>query len=146
MTTITKRMKPVMFAAFASTFMLGSAFADAHLNGDAAKGEKLFKKCATCHKVGPDAKNGVGPQLNGIVGRAAASLEDYKYGKSLKAAAEQGLVWDEAELFAYLKNPKKYLREKLDDKKAKSKMALKVKKEDQRADIIAYLKTFAAPE
>ncbi|MEM7302874.1 MAG: c-type cytochrome [Pseudomonadota bacterium] len=113
-------------------------------DGDAEKGEKLFKRCSACHKIGPEAKNAVGPVLNGIVGRAAASYPDYKYGKSIKAAGEKGLVWTEEEIFAYLKDPRKYLRAYLEDKKAKSKMAFKLKKEAQRRDVIAYLKTVGA--
>ncbi len=138
-----KSLGLVVFAAAASFSM--ATFADGHSAGDAVKGEKVFKKCATCHMVGPDAKKKVGPPLNDIIGRKAGSLEGFKYGKSIVAAGEAGLVWTDEELFAYLKNPRKYLRAKLDDKKAKSKMALKLKKEDQRADVIAYLKTFSKP-
>ena len=120
------------------------AFAE---DGDAAKGEKLFKKCKACHAVGEGAKHKVGPILTGVFGRAAGMADGYdKYGKSLKAAGESGLVWNEEELFEYLKNPKKYLRKKLDDKKAKSKMSYKMKKKGQRRDIIAYLKTFSKSE
>ena len=125
---------------------IAAAQADDYQPGDAAKGEKLFKKCSTCHEVGADAKNKVGPHLNDLFGRTAGALEDYKYGKSLKKAGEEGLVWTEEETFAFLKNPRKYLRKRLDDKKAKSKMTYKLKKEDQRADIIAYLKTFSKSE
>ena len=89
--------------------------------------------------VGPDAKASVGPALNNIVGNPVASIEGYKYSKSLKALGETGAVWSEEELDKWLVNQKKYIRAALDDKKAKSKMNLKVKKEDERADIIAYL-------
>ncbi len=131
-----------LFAAL--VFSPNFAFAE---DGDAKKGEKVFKKCRACHAVGEDAKHKVGPMLNGIVGRTAGTADGFdKYGKSLKAAGEAGLVWNEEELFAYLKNPKKYLRKKLDDKKAKSKMSYKLKKEDQRRDIIAYLKTFSVSQ
>ena len=121
----------------------GAAFAESHGIGDATKGKKVFKKCAACHAVGPDAKVKVGPPMNGIVGRAAGTYEGMKFGKSLAAAGEAGLVWSEDELFEYLKNPKKYLRAKLDDKKAKSKMAFKLKKDKDRNNVIAYLATFA---
>ena len=125
------------------TFALatGSAFADGHLNGDPTKGEKVFKKCAACHAVGEGAKSKVGPPLTDVVGRNAASFEGYKYGKSIQAAAEAGLVWTEDEIFAYLAHPRNYLRAKLEDKKAKSKMAFRLKKEQDRADVIAYLKS-----
>lgn len=139
--------KKITSAAFVTAAMALSApaFADGHGAGDAEKGKKVFKKCAACHAVGEGAKIKVGPPLTDVVGRKAASFEGYKYGKSLVAASEAGLVWTEEELFAYLKNPKKYLRKKLDTKKAKSKMAFKLKKDGQRADVIAYLKSLAKP-
>ena len=112
--------------------------------GDAAKGEKVFNKCKSCHMVGEGAKAKVGPPLNGVVGRQIASVEGYKYGKSIQALGETGAQWTEEELFAYLENPKDYLRTKLDDKKAKSKMAFKLKGEEDRRDVIAYLATFPA--
>ena len=111
------------------------------LDGDAAKGEALFKKCSSCHMIGEGAKNRVGPVLTGVVGRTAGTFADYKYGKSIVEAGEAGLVWTEEELFDYLVNPKKYLRAKLENKKAKSKMSFRLKKEQERADIIAFLKT-----
>ena len=125
----------------AGAFLLAPA-AFAQSAGDAAKGEKVFRKCAACHAVGEGAKNKVGPVLNGVVGRAAAST-DYNYGKGIVAAREKGLVWTEEELMAYLVHPRNYLRKYLDDKKAKSKMSFKLKKEGQRADVIAYLKTLS---
>lgn len=131
--------KYLLIAAVSASSALFSASVYA---GDAAKGEDLFKKCSSCHTIGDGAENGVGPLLTGVVGRAAGSAEGYKYGKSLAAAGEAGLVWTEEELSGWLENPKKYLRAKLEDKKAKSKMSFKVKKEDERADIIAYLATF----
>jgi cytochrome c len=127
--------------AGALSFSVTSAFALD--GGDAAKGEKVFKKCMSCHMVGDGAKNKVGPALNDVFGRTAGTYEDYKYGKSIVAAGEAGLVWNDEEIFEYLKDPKKYLRAKLDDKKAKSKMSFKLKKEDERKDVIAYLKTFS---
>ncbi|WP_424939847.1 c-type cytochrome [Aliiroseovarius sp. S253] len=75
-----------------------------------AKGEKVFKKCKACHKIGDGAKNGTGPILNGVYGRAAGAVDGFKYSKPMLAAAEGGLVWDETELSAYLANPKKYMK------------------------------------
>lgn len=113
----------------------GPALAD----GDAVKGKKVFKKCAACHSLEAGKKK-VGPDMAGIIGRKAATVEGYKYSKSFVALGETGLTWDETELMVYLENPKKYVQDKLGDKKAKTKMVLKVKKEDQRKDVIAYLK------
>ncbi len=129
---------------FATAFLITASFATSPAQaGDAAKGEAIFKKCMACHMVGEGAKNKVGPILTGIVGSKVASVADYKYGKSIIALGETGAVWTEEELSEWLINPKKYLRAKLDDKKAKSKMSFKLKKEDQRADVIAYLATFS---
>ena len=106
---------------------------------DAEAGKAVFKKCKACHQVGPDAQNKAGPILNDIVGRQAGSLEGFKFRKSIVAAGEKGLIWTEAEIAAYLEDPKNYLRDYLDDPKAKSGMAFKLKKEQDRLDVAAYL-------
>lgn len=78
--------------------------AAASASGDKEAGEKLFKqKCAVCHKIGPGAKNFVGPELNGIVNRKAASVEGYAYSEPLKTA---GITWDDEKLHAWLTDPK----------------------------------------
>lgn len=76
----------------------------------AAAGEKVFRKCQACHQVGPDAKPRSGPVLNGIVGAAAGRAPGFRYSKAMKAAAEEGLVWDAAALGAFLEKPKAYLK------------------------------------
>ena len=109
----------------------GAALAD----GDAAAGEKVFKKCMTCHAVGDAAKNKVGPVLNGIVGATAGSVEGFKYSKAMLAKQAEGLVWTDETLDAYLTKPKDYV--------PGTKMTgPRLKKEDQRENVIAYLKTF----
>lgn len=139
--TITSR-RTASAAVVASAIMLFASAALAQ-DGDVAAGEKIFKKCIACHKVGDDAKSGVGPVLNNVFGRTAGTFEGYKYGKHLVAAGEKGLVWDEEQVFAYIENPKQFLRDYLDDKKAKAKMTFRLKKEDDRRNVIAYLKTFS---
>jgi len=115
------------------------------LAADVEKGQNLFKKkCGTCHQVGPEAKNKVGPTLNNLIDSPVAAVEGYKYGASIVALREAGGVWSNEELSAWLANPKKYLRAKLDNKKAKSKMSFKLKKETERENIIAYLATFSS--
>lgn len=111
--------------------------AHAHAEGDAASGEKVFRKCQACHAVGEDAKNKVGPVLNGLVGRPAASVEGYKYSKPAIEHAEVTGEWDEEEIFAYLADPSAFLG-------GRSKMAFKLPKEQDRLDVIAYLATFNA--
>ncbi len=111
--------------AFAAALGGGTAFAE----GDAAKGTKVFKKCKTCHSFDPGKKK-IGPHLKGIVGRKAGSVEGYKYSKAMKAA---DIVWDEANLDAFLKKPKAFMKG--------TKMTFGgLKKESQRQDLIAYLK------
>ncbi|MCX2723900.1 c-type cytochrome [Roseibium salinum] len=106
----------------------------ASAQGDAEKGEKVFRKCGACHAVGPDAKNKVGPQLNGVVGRQWGTVEDYKYSKALLELGE-GKVWDEETLSAYLEKPKDVI--------PGGKMAFAgLRKEEDRADVIAYLAQF----
>ena len=116
-------------AAIASTLLLaGPAFAE----GDAAKGEKVFVACKACHEVDKGV-NKVGPTLKGVVGRKVASLPDYKYSEAMTAKGAEGAVWDEATLAIYLPNPKAFV--------PKTKMAFAgVKKPEQVADLIAYLK------
>jgi cytochrome c len=78
-------------------------------DGDLLKaGEKVFRKCKACHKIGEGAKNGVGPILNEIVGMPAGQA-DFKYSGALKTATENGLIWDEASLTAFLKRPRDFI-------------------------------------
>lgn len=126
-------MKRVMMLAGAALVALTSA--QAWADGDPAKGEKIFKKCAACHAVGEGAKNKVGPELNGVVGRPIASLEDYKYSKAMIAFGEGGKVWDSEALHGYLEAPRKIVKG--------TKMAFAgLRKEDDRDDIVAYLSQF----
>lgn len=113
-----------------------SAFAE----GDVKKGEKVFKKCKACHMVGEKAKNKSGPELNNLFGRKAGGLESFKrYSKAFKAKNEEGLVWTEETLDVYLKKPRDFI--------PKSRMSFSgLKKDQDRADIIAYLKTFSPEE
>ncbi len=104
--------------------------------GDAAKGQKVFKKCAACHAVGEKAKNKVGPHLNDVFGRAAGSLDGYKYSKAMIKAGEDGLVWDETSMTTYLEKPKAMIKG--------TKMAFAgLRKEQDLENVIAYLATFS---
>lgn len=97
--------------------------------GDAAKGEKVFGKCKACHKL--DGANGVGPHLNGVVGRATGSVEGFGYSDAMK---NHGGDWTPENLFAYLENPKAVV--------PGNKMAFAgLPKPEDRADVIAYLST-----
>ena len=117
--------------------------APAFAEGDAAKGEKGFNKCKACHMIVSDAGDTIvkggrtGPNLYGVIGRTAGTLEGYKYGDDLVAAGAAGLVWDEANFVAYTQDPRKFLRDTLDDGSAKSKMSFKLRSGGE--DIYAYL-------
>lgn len=110
---------------------------------DAAVGEKEFAKCKACHAIVADdgteiVKGGkVGPNLYGVVGRKVGGVEGFKYKDSIIAVGESGLVWDEAELAAYMTDPKAWLVEKTGDAAAKTGMTFKQK--SKQADLAAYL-------
>lgn len=110
---------------------------------DTAVGEKEFAKCKACHAIVADdgteiVKGGkVGPNLYGVVGRKVGGLEGFKYKDSIIAVGESGLVWDEAELAAYMTDPKAWLVEKTGDAAAKTGMTFKQK--SKQADLAAYL-------
>lgn len=110
--------------------------------GDAAKGERVFKKCKACHTIEEGGKHKVGPNLFGVVGKSGGSADGYKYSKGYMAAAGN-ITWDEAALDEYLQDPSKYLSKQAGER-VRSKMTFKLKgkrKADDRADVIAYLKT-----
>ncbi|MBZ0215501.1 MAG: hypothetical protein K8F25_03010, partial [Fimbriimonadaceae bacterium] len=87
--------------------------------------------------VGEGASNRTGPELNGIVCRPAGSVADFNYSDPMQAKAGEGLVWTTENLDKYLEDPSEFLD-------GRSKMTLKLKKEDQREDVIAYLSQFNA--
>jgi cytochrome c len=104
--------------------------------GDADAGKAAFAKCGICHQVGPNAQTLVGPELNGSVGRKAASVEGYPYSAGLKKLGEEDYVWTEENLDKWIADPKALLPD--------SPMALAfqgIPDATERANIIAYLKT-----
>jgi cytochrome c len=108
---------------------------------DAANGEAAFKKrCVACHTV-EKGKNKVGPSLFGVVGRKAGTTEGFKYSESYVAAGSKGLAWTEDKIVPYLEDPKDFMEKVTGDPKAKSKMVFKLKPENERQDIAAYLAT-----
>ncbi|MEY3533008.1 MAG: hypothetical protein RI979_1032 [Pseudomonadota bacterium] len=140
-----------MKSKFAILAVLATAAAPAFAAGDAAKGEAAFKQCQTCHAVVDDAGTTLagkgsktGPNLYGVFGRAAGSLEGFKYGESIVAVGAAGYVWDEAGFVEYVQDPAAFLKAKLDDKGAKSKMSFKLKNADTAVDLYAFLAQFSA--
>ncbi|MGB7431889.1 MAG: cytochrome c family protein [Ahrensia sp.] len=115
----------------AATFALG---VNGSFAADAEAGATVFKKCAACHNV-EEAKNKVGPHLVNVIGRTPGTLEGFKYSNGMVAFGE-GKVWDEATLTEYLANPRGVVKG--------TRMAFAgLKKEEELADVIAYLKTFS---
>jgi cytochrome c len=70
---------------------------------DAANGAKVFAVCRACHQIGDNAKNVVGPSLNGLFGRQAGSVAGFAYSPANK---NSGITWDEATFVEYIKDPK----------------------------------------
>jgi len=100
------------------------------------RGALVFRKCQSCHKVGPDARNGVGPHLNGLFGRRAASVEGFPYSDGLRRAAAGGLEWHFETLHPYIENPKKLVSD--------TRMNFAgIMDETDRDDLLAYLRTFS---
>jgi cytochrome c len=127
-------MKPSLriSAALISVSLLS---ATALAQGSAENGETVFRKCRTCHEIGPKAKNKVGPHLNGVIGRKAATVDGYAYSPVFKTLGEKGVVWDEATLLNYLTKPS--------DMAPRSKMVFPgLSDESERKDLLEYLKKF----
>jgi cytochrome c len=126
-------MMKTVFSGLLAAAVVSLGLSSTAMAGDPALGEKVFKKCKACHVVDSD-KNKTGPHLVNIMGRQAGSVEGFtKYSKAIK---ESGIVWDEATLDGFLEKPKAYLKG--------TRMAFAgLKKEEDRADVIAYLKQFS---
>lgn len=104
-------------------------------DGDAEKGEQVFKRCVACHMVGENAKNRVGPSLNGVIDQEIASVDGFQYSKAFITKKEEGFVWTRDTLDEYLKQPTKMIKG--------TKMAFAgLPKEEDRENVIAYLATF----
>ncbi|MFO1160340.1 MAG: cytochrome c family protein [Reyranellaceae bacterium] len=144
-----KGMVSVALAAAALGLSFHAASAQDWAGGDAEKGKKVFNKCMTCHRIGEDAKNMVGPVLTGVVGRKAGTAPGFQYSTLNHNAGENGLVWSEQMIFEYLVNPNNFLKKFLTEKgKAdlavgSTKMVFNLPSVEERKDVIAFLKTFS---
>ena len=106
----------------------------ARADGDPAAGQRVFNQCRACHVIENNGRNGVGPNLHGIVGRRAASIENFRYSANMRTLAEGGLVWTEENLRNYIGNPKTLVPQ--------GSMAFPgLRNPQQLDDVIAYLKT-----
>lgn len=126
-----------MRAAFASLALLSLALLPALITQpaaaqDAVAGERAFAKCRACHQVGETARNIVGPELNGLIGRHSGTAEGYSYSAANK---NSGLTWDEATFTDYIKDPKAKI--------PGTKMIFPgIKNEKEIKDLIAFFKQY----
>ena len=135
-------MKRIATLTAVLTALAAPVLADSHSMGDVATGEKEFGKCKSCHMIESADETIVrggktGPNLYGVVGRTAGSVEGFRYGDALVAAGEKGLIWDEESFVAYVQDPKKFLAEYLDDSGARSKMSFRLR--SGMEDVYSYL-------
>ena len=99
---------------------------------DVVAGERVFQQCRACHQVGVDAKNGVGPILNGIFGRKSGMIAGYNYSDANK---NSGISWDESVFSEYIKDPRA--------KVPGTKMSYAGLRDERRInDLIAFLKQY----
>ncbi|MER8639865.1 cytochrome c family protein [Mesorhizobium sp. M0018] len=125
-------MRAVAFFAAVSVATFVTAQSQAQ---DAAAGEKVFAKCKVCHVADKD-QNKVGPSLNGVIGRTAGTHPGFSYSKAMTEAGKSGVKWDEATLTTYLRDPRAMVKG--------TKMAfVGLKKDEDIANVIAYLKQFS---
>ncbi len=132
-------------ALFVTTFVVSGALAAPAFAQDAAAGEDLFKRCKSCHSItnGDETiqRGGrTGPNLFGVIGATAGTVEGFRYGDDMVAAGEAGLVWDETNLAEFVTDPTAFLRTYLDDSSARAKMSFKLRSGGE--DMSAYLATF----
>ena len=108
-------------------------------SADAAEGKALYRQCKRCHQVGGGAEHRIGPHLNDVFGRAAGSLEDFRYSSAMKAAGSGGLVWSDATLDAFLSDPRALV--------PRSRMSFAgMAGADDRAELLAWLRGFSGTQ
>jgi cytochrome c len=137
---VTSHRKPYMrrislAIGFGVLAVVTQAYAqDAGSTASRDAGAAVFKKCMACHQVGQDARNGIGPVLNGVVGRPAGTYPGYNYSPATK---NSGLVWDESTLTRYLHAPRQVV--------PGTRMAFAgLTKDREIIDVITYLRQFDA--
>jgi cytochrome c len=119
------------FRTVIAAAVLVSLAGAAHAAGDAAKGKVDFQRCAICHRAEKDGGNGLGPNLFGVVGRKAGSVENFAYSSAMK---NSGITWTTDKLMAYVEHPAAVV--------PGNRMAFAgIGNAEQRADVVAYLAT-----
>ncbi|MEC5291607.1 c-type cytochrome, partial [Aurantimonas sp. C2-3-R2] len=128
-------MRNLILAAGTILTLTMASGATAQTVGDADAGKKVFNKCRACHAVGEDAKNKIGPELNGVIGEKPGMIEGYKFSSSFEEWAADKTVWDEALMTEWLADPRAVVKG--------TKMAFPgLKKPEDLANVIAYLAGF----
>ena len=126
------RMSRILLALPAILFTVSTSTAQ-EAGGDPTAGQRVFNQCRACHTIEAGGRNMVGPNLHGVVGRQAASIQGFRYSSAMRAKAEGGLVWSEENLRAYLRNPKEVVP-------AGSMSFPGLRNQQQLNDLIAYLR------
>ena len=140
-------MKLTLIIALFTSFAAPAAFAEGDV-GDPTAGKRAFSQCQACHVVVDGDGNTLagrrsrtGPNLFGMIGMQAGTVEGFRYSAELVEAGEQGLIWDEETFVAYSLDPVKFLRAFLDDRKARGKMTFKVRKSEDAVNLYAFIKS-----
>jgi len=115
---------------FAILAAMGLTISPARADGDPALGKTAFNKCAACHSI-KDGENKIGPSLHGIVGRPSHSIDNFSYSEPMKA---YNVTWDVPTLDHYLTDPRGTVP-------GTKMIFVGLKKDDERANVIAYLET-----
>lgn len=140
-----------MLSRTALTTSLLIAFSAPVFAQDATRGQAAFSQCASCHNViSPSgevlagrASVRTGPNLYGIVGRQAGSVDGFRYGTALAGLGASGYAWTQDDIAAYLQNPTQVLRSLTGDNRARSQMSFQVRSPETAADIAAFLASFS---
>lgn len=129
-----RRLRLVLAATALAAAMAATAQAApaSPLKGDATRGRQVYgRRCSGCHTL---IRNGEGPRHLRVFGSRAGSVEDYSYSEAL---SDSGIVWNEATLDRWLADPEAMV--------PGNAMGYRTRSARDRADIIAYLKTFSKP-
>ena len=117
----------------AAAFTVALAFAPGAQAQDAAAGQRVFNQCRACHVIDAGVRSTVGPNLHGVFGRRAGSVEGFRYSANMTEKGTAGLVWSDETLRTYITNPKQVVP-------SGSMSFPGLKNEQQVNDLIAYLR------
>ena len=130
------RSGPAGLAGLLAAALIAGLPADGARSAETGRGKALYAQCKRCHQVGDGAKHRIGPQLNDLFGRAAGSLDDFRYSRAMRAAGSGGLVWTADTLDAFLANPRAVV--------PRTRMSFAgMKQEDDRAKLLDWLRGFS---